>query len=103
MLQFLDGQLCDTAHNNRKILQLMATVAARDMAATEVAAKNILGKEQIRNRIAQSYAFHALIWSYYNQAKWQEIQSAMSNYDAPKSIFFEIVSAHSRLQLQEKK
>lgn len=102
MLKFLEGQLCDTAQENRKILHLMAAISARNMQATELAAKDILGTEKVRNRLTQGYAFHALTWAYYNQAKWQELQTAMVTYDGPQSIFSDIALAHARLKLNSK-
>lgn len=102
MLQFLEGQLCDTAKENRNILHLMAGIAARDMEATELAAKNILGTEKVRNRFVQNYAFQALIWSYYRQTKWRELQTAIVKLDGPKSLFIDIASAHAQIKLNAK-
>ncbi len=101
-LAFLAGQVCDTDFLNLKLFQVMKAVAARDMRAIETASYKILGNGKIEANMVKSYAVHALLLSYYQQEKWEEVKKTLSRMEGMNSIFFDLVGAHAFLKSPSK-
>lgn len=104
-LRFLNSKLCETeeATQSKDFLQLMTALSKRDMVATELAAEKIISVDRNASNEANSYAIHALLLSYFKQAKWEKAQQILSKIDVKNSLFAQLVSAHARANMAQKR
>lgn len=100
MLDFLNGQLCDSpeAEPNRRLLQLIAALSTRNMAAIEAAANNVLAQKGKAQPVVIQYANNALLLSYFYQEKWDAASQALAGMGKEPSFFVKLVRAHVRMQ-----
>lgn len=105
MLAFLRGQLCDSseARSNRDLLALISALSARDMPATERAAEKFFATDQAVELNVASYAFNALLLSYYQQQKWTEARALIKHLPEARNFFSDVVKAHADVALQRRR